>query len=70
MKFTMRVAQFDTSSKIAFWTNIPTTSAFTYDALTPAIGDQILPETNITYDIKTADSSFAVDSDYTTIKNY
>jgi hypothetical protein len=70
MKFTMRVAQFDTSSKIAYWTNIPTTSAFTYDALTPAIGDQILPETSITYDIKTADSSFAVDSDYTTIKNY
>ena len=70
MKFTMRIAEFDTSSKIAYWTNIPTTSAFTYDALTPAISDQILPETSITYDIKTADSSFAVDSDYTTIKNY
>ena len=70
MKFTMRVAQFDTSSKIAYWTNIPTTSAFTYDALTPAISDQVLPETSITYDIKTADSTFAVDSDYTTIKNY
>jgi len=70
MKFTMRVAEFDTSSKIAYWNNIPTTSAFTYDALTPAISDQILPETSITYDIKTADSTFAVDSDYTTIKNY
>ena len=70
MKFTMRIAQFDTSSKIAYWTNIPQTTAFTYDALTPAISDQVLPETSITYDIKTADSSFAVDSDYTTIKNY
>ena len=70
MKFTMRIAEFDTSSKIAYWTNIPTTSAFTYDALTPAISDQVLPETSITYDIKTADSTFAVDSDYTTIKNY
>ena len=70
MKFTMRVAEFNTSEKIAYWTNIPTTNAFTYDALTPAIGDQILPETNITYDIKTADSTFTVDADYTTVKNY
>lgn len=70
MKFTMRVAEFDTSEKIAFWTNIPETTAFTYDALTPAISDQILPETNITYDIKTADNTFTVDADYTTVKNY
>ena len=70
MKFTMRVAEFNTSEKIAYWTNIPTTNAFTYDALTPDIGDQILPETNITYDIKTADSTFTVDADYTTVKNY
>jgi hypothetical protein len=70
MKFTMRVAEFNTSEKVAFWANIPQTTAFTYDALTPAISDQILPETSITYDIKTADSSFTVDSDYTTVKNY
>jgi hypothetical protein len=70
MKFTMRVAEFNTSEQIAFWTNIPETTAFTYDALTPAISDQILPETNITYDIKTADSTFTVDADYTTVKNY
>jgi len=70
MKFTMRVAQFNTSAKLAYWTNIPVSTAFTYDALTPAISDQILPGTDITYDIKTADSTFAVDSDYTTIKNY
>jgi len=70
MKFTMRIAEFNTSEKVAFWANIPQTTAFTYDALTPAIGDQILPETNITYDIKTADSTFTVDADYTTVKNY
>ena len=70
MKFTMRVAEFSTSEKIAYWANIPGTTAFTYDALTPAISDQILPETNITYDIKTADSTFTVDADYTTVKNY
>jgi hypothetical protein len=70
MKFTMRVAEFNTSAKLAYWTNISVPTAFTYDALTPAISDQILPGTDITYDIKTADSTFAVDSDYTTIKNY
>jgi hypothetical protein len=70
MKFTMRVAEFSTSEKIAYWANIPQTTAFTYDALTPAISDQILPETNITYDIKTADSTFTVDADFTTVKNY
>lgn len=70
MKFTMRVAEFNTSEKIAYWANIPETTAFTYDALTPAISDQILPETNITYDIKTVDSTFTVDADYTTVKNY
>jgi hypothetical protein len=70
MKFTMRVAEFDTSAKFAYWTNISVPTAFTYDALTPAISDQILPGTNISYDIKTADSTFAVDSDYTTVKNY
>ena len=70
MKFTMRVAEFNTSAKLAYWTNIPVSTAFTYDALTPAISDQILPGTEITYDIKTSDSTFAVDSDFTTIKNY
>ena len=70
MKFTMRIAEFNTSAKLAYWTNIPVSTAFTYDALTPAISDQILPGTDITYDIKTADSTFAVDSDFTTIKNY
>lgn len=70
MKFTMRIAEFSTSAKLAYWTNIPVSTAFAYDALTPAISDQILPGTDITYDIKTADSTYAVDSDYTTIKNY
>jgi hypothetical protein len=66
----MRVAEFNTSAKLAYWTNISVPTAFTYDALTPAISDQILPGTDITYDIKTADSTYAVDSDFTTIKNY
>ena len=70
MKFTMRIAEFSTSAKLAYWTNISVPTAFTYDALTPAISDQILPGTNISYDIKTADSTFTVDSDYTTVKNY
>jgi hypothetical protein len=71
MKFTMRIAEFDTTtSKVAYWNNIPTTTAFTYDALTPSFADQVLAGTNIKYDIKTSDSTFAVDVDYTTIKNY
>jgi hypothetical protein len=70
MKFTIRVAEFNTSAKYAYWTNISVPTAFTYDALTPAISDQILPGTDIIYDIKTADSTYAVDSDFTTIKNY
>ena len=72
MKFTMRVAEFDTTLplKVAYWNNIPTTTAFTYDALTPSFADQVLAGTNIKYDIKTSDSTFAVDVDYTTIKNY
>ena len=70
VKFTMRVAEFTTSSKVAYWANIPISNAFQYDVLTPIIGDQVLPGTNITYDIKTTDSAYAVDGSYTTIKNY
>jgi hypothetical protein len=70
MKFTMRIAQFDTTAKYAYWTNVPVLNSFTYDALTPAISDQVLPGTNIKYEIKTSDDTYAVDSDYTTIKNY
>lgn len=71
MKFTMRVAEFGTTeSKVAFWNNSPITTAFTYDALTPILTDQVLPGTNIKYEIQTADSSLAVDSDFTTIKKY
>jgi len=70
VKFTMKIAQFDTTAKIAYWTNIPVTTAFTYDALQSMIADQILPGTAITYAIKTADSSYLVDTDYSEIKNY
>ena len=70
MKFTMRIAEFDTTARYAYWNNIPVSTEFTYDGLTPAISDQVLPGTAITYELKTADSTYAVDSDYTTIKNY
>jgi hypothetical protein len=70
IKFTARVAKFDTTAKFAFWNNIPITNAFQYDSFYPIIGDQQLPGTTITYEIKTADSSFIVDGEYTAIKNY
>jgi hypothetical protein len=71
MKFNMRVAQFDTTtSKVAFWNNTPITTAFTYDALTPLIADVVLAGTNIKYEIKTSDSTLAVDEDFTAIKKY
>ena len=70
MKFTMRIAEFAINTpRYAFYNNISSNTAFTYDALTPKFADQILPGTSITYEIKTADSTAAVDSDYTTIKN-
>ena len=70
MKFTMRIAKFETSEKIAYFNNLAQTSTFTYDALTPIIGEVELAGTDIKYEIKTSDSTFAVDSDYTTVKNY
>ena len=69
LKFTMRVAEFSTSSQLAYFTNTPVNTAFTYDSLTPSIGSQILPGTSITYDIKTSDTSYAVDGDYSTVKD-
>ena len=69
LKFTMRIAEFSMSEKLAYFTNIPVTNAFTYDSIQPAIGSQILPGTSIKYDIKTADTSYAVDADYVTVKD-
>ena len=69
LKFTMRVAEFSTTEKLAYFTNIPVSTAFTYDSLTPSIGSQILPGTSIAYDIKTADTSYSVDADYVTVKD-
>jgi hypothetical protein len=69
LKFTMKIAEFSTSSQLAYFTNTPVNTAFTYDSLTPSIGSQILPGTSITYDIKTADTSYAVDADYVTVKD-
>jgi hypothetical protein len=71
MKFTMKIAEFDTTTpKVAFWNNIPLTTAFTYDALTPSIADVVLAGTDIDYEIKTSDSSLAVDEEFTTVKKY
>lgn len=69
VKFTMKCAIFQTTAKYAYWTNTPRSTAVTYDAIQPVIGDQILSGTSITYEIKTADSSFNVDESYTEIKN-
>jgi hypothetical protein len=71
MKFTMRIAEFDTTQTYyVYWNNLQIPNAFTYDGLTPVIADQILPGTNIDFGIKTSDDTYAVDSDWTTIKNY
>jgi hypothetical protein len=70
VKFTMRIAKFDTTSKIAYWNNIPVGTSYTYDALQAMISDQILSDTNILYQIKTIDENNVVDSDWTDIKNY
>lgn len=69
LKFTMKIAEFSTTDKLAYFTNTPVSNAFTYDSLTPSVGSQILPGTSITYDIKTADTSYAVDADYVTVKD-
>lgn len=69
-KFTMRVAEFDTSEKVAYWNNFNVANTFNYDSLQSIIGDQILPGTTIEYDVKTSDSSYTVDSDWVPIKNY
>ena len=69
LKFTMRIAEFSMTEKLAYFTNTPVTNAFTYDSLTPSIGSQILPGTSIKYDIKTADATYAVDANYVTVKD-
>lgn len=70
-KFTLNIAQFDVSQeKVAYWNNFNIDDDITFDAIQPIIGDQVLPGTTIQYEIKTADSSFAVDGDWTPIKNY
>ena len=69
LKFTMKIAEFSMTDKLAYFTNIPVTTAFTYDTLTPSIGSQQLPGTSITYEMKTADTSYVVDADYFTVKD-
>jgi hypothetical protein len=70
VKFTMRIANFGTTSKTAIFNNIESTSDILYDIVHPFIGDQTLPGTNIVYEIKTADSSYLVDESYREIKNF
>ncbi|WP_248791313.1 hypothetical protein, partial [Escherichia coli] len=67
---TMKICNFGTSSKVAYLTNIGSTTAIPYDALHPFIGDQILPGTGILYEIVTADSSYNLDATYREIKNF
>jgi hypothetical protein len=70
VKFTMRIAQFNTDEKIAYWSNISVNNAYTYDVLQAMISDQVLSDTNIQYQIKTIDENNVVDGDWTDIKNY
>lgn len=70
VKFTMKIADFGTTEKVAYWNNLPVNTAWQYDTITPGITDQVLPGTNIKYEIKMADSSYAVDEGFTEVKNY
>lgn len=71
LKFTMRLANFDQNTlHFAYWNNFNVDEGFDYDALQSIIADQILPGTDITYDVRTADSAFNVDEGWTSIKNY
>lgn len=70
VKFTMKIAEFDTSAKTAYWNNISVNSQFTYDILQPMISDQVLSGTDIEYEIRSIDENNVVDSNWTNIKNY
>ena len=70
VKFTIKVAEFSTTSKVAYWNNVPVTNGYTYSALQSIIGDQILSDTNIVYEIKATNESNLVDESWTEIKNY
>jgi len=71
VKFRIKCAVFDTTTtNQALFTNKSLTVARPYDAFQPLFSDLILPGTNIKYEVKTSDSSFAVDENFTEIKNY
>lgn len=70
IKFTMKIADFALTEKVAYWNNLPVSTAWEYDTITPGITDQVIPGTNIKYEIKMADSTYAVDDDFTEVKNY
>lgn len=71
VKFRIKCAVFDTTTtNQALFTNKALTIARPYDAFQPLFSDLILPGTNIKYEVKTSDSSFAVDENFTEIKNY
>jgi len=70
VKFTMKICNFGTTAKVAYLSNLGTSTAIPYDALHPFIGDQVLPGTNILYEIVTADASYNLDATYREIKNF
>ena len=70
VKFKIYIAEFNTSSAIAYFENIPlTTTNYTYSAIQSAISAQSISGTSITFDLQTADAAFTNDS-FTPIKNY
>ena len=70
VKYKLKVAKFNTTAtKVAYWNNVNASTAIPYNVLTPMIEDQILADTNIVYELRYADSTYAV-SDYITIKNF
>lgn len=70
-KFTIKCAVFDTTAtQFAYFSNKTVSTARSYDAIQPIFNDLVLPGTNIKYEIKTADSSFTVDEDWTEVKDY
>ena len=68
IKFTAYKATFSTSGE-ALFDNVGKNETFSYDTITPFIGDIDPSVTNIKYEIKTVDSSGTQDESFTEIKN-
>ena len=68
IKFIAYKAAFSTSGE-ALFDNVGKNETFSYDTITPFIGDIDPSVTNIKYEIKTVDSSGTQDESFTEIKN-